>query len=287
MSKVKEIFEEQLKKCQVEYFDFYLFHNVCEANLDLYLDPKYGIREFLVEQKRLGRIKHLGFSTHAQIEGVKRFLDAYGSDMEFGQIQLNWLDWTLQDAQAKVELLESLNIPIFVMEPIRGGKLTNIDQEYAEELNGIRPGVSVVEWCFRYIQSFSNVVVTLSGMSNMDQVKDNLRIFSESKPLNEDEKSKLLALADSMLAKTTLPCTACRYCTSHCPMGLDIPKLIDLYNESVFTEKSFLPGMYVNSLPENKRPSACIGCKACEAVCPQVIKISDMMKDFDSILNKK
>lgn len=287
MTKVKEIFEEQLKKCQVEYFDFYLFHNVCEANLDLYLDPKYGIREFLVEQKKLGRIKHLGFSTHAQIDGVKRFIDAYGSDMEFCQIQLNWLDWTLQDAKAKVELLESLNMPIFVMEPIRGGKLVNVDQEYVDQLNAMRPGVSVVEWSFRYIQSFKNVAVTLSGMSDLEQVKENVKIFSNSKPLTTEESAQLLAVADSMLSKSALPCTACRYCTSHCPMELDIPKFIDLYNECVFTEKSFLPGMYVNSLPEKKRPAACLGCKACEAVCPQNIKISDMMKDFDSILNKK
>ncbi|MBO7223748.1 MAG: aldo/keto reductase [Kiritimatiellae bacterium] len=287
MSRVKEIFEEQLKRCQVEYFDFYLFHNVCEANIDMYLDPKYGVCEYLLEQKKAGRIKHLGFSTHAQIENVKRFLDAYGSDMEFCQIQLNWLDWKLQDAKAKVELLQEINMPIFIMEPVRGGKLVNLDEEYVAQLNQVRPDISTVEWCFRYAQSFPSAVVTLSGMSNMDQLKDNLRIFSEDKPLNEEEKTKLLAIADNMMSKSSLPCTACRYCTSHCPLELDIPKLIDLYNESIFTEKSFLPGMYVNSLPEKKRPSACLGCKACEAVCPQNIKISEMMKHFDAILNKK
>ena len=126
MPKVKEIFEKQLEKCQVEYFDFYLFHNVCEMNIDAYLDEKYGIFEYLMEQKKNGRIRHLGFSAHGSYDVMKRFLDAYGEHMEFCQIQLNYIDWTFQDAKAKVELLKEHNIPVWVMEPLRGGKLATL-----------------------------------------------------------------------------------------------------------------------------------------------------------------
>lgn len=121
MPKVKEIFEDQLKKCQVEYFDFYMFHNVCEMNINEYLDPKYGIYDYLMEQKRNGRIKHLGFSTHGDIGCMTRFLEAYGKDMEFGQIELNYFDYKFQNAKEKVELLDEWNIPVWVMEPVRGG----------------------------------------------------------------------------------------------------------------------------------------------------------------------
>lgn len=286
MGKVKEIFEEQLKKCQVEYFDFYLIHNVCELNIDGYLDAKYGILEYLLEQKAAGRIKHFGFSTHGSLATVKRFLEVYGPHMEFCQIQLNWVDWQLQDAKAKVELLRELKLPIFVMEPVRGGKLAKLDAEYVEQLDKLRPGASVVDWCFRYLQSFPEVVVTLSGMSNLEQLKENIEIFKTYAPLNDGETSALLGIADKIISKSSLPCTACRYCTAHCPKGLDIPYIIELYNDLVFTGGGFLAPMVICSMAEEKRPSACVGCKACEAVCPQVIKISDMMKDFSQRLKK-
>ena len=121
MDKVEEILEKQLEKCQVSYFDFYLFHNVCEMNIDAYLDESYGIYDYLMKQKKAGRIRHLGFSAHGSYDVIKRFLEAYGKDMEFCQIQLNYLDWSFQDAKAKVELLQEYNIPVWVMEPLRGG----------------------------------------------------------------------------------------------------------------------------------------------------------------------
>ena len=129
MGKVEEIFEKQLEKCQVEYFDFYLFHNVCEMNIDAYLDPKYGTYDYLLAQKKNGRIRHLGFSAHGDYDVMKRFLEAYGKDMEFCQIQLNYLDWDFQDAKRKVELLNQWNIPVWVMEPLRGGKLASLAPE--------------------------------------------------------------------------------------------------------------------------------------------------------------
>ena len=284
MGKHEEIFEKQLEKCRVEYFDFYLVHNVCELNIEQYLDPKYGLMDFLKKQKENGRIRHLGFSVHGTIETTKRFLDAYGEYMEFCQIQLNWLDWKLQNAKAKVELLNSMNIPIWVMEPVRGGKLASIDAQFEGALKEHRPNATAVEWAFRYVQSVPGVTVTLSGMSNMDQLKQNVAMFDSELPLSETEKELLYGVAKRMTEKTSLPCTACRYCTTHCPMGLDIPWLIELYNEHTYTGGGFLAPMAVNSQAEDKRPSACLGCRACEAVCPQNIKISEMMADFTVLL---
>lgn len=153
MGKVREIFEEQLHKCRVDYFDFYLFHNVCEMNIDGYLDPKFGIFEYLMEQKKNGRIRHLGFSAHGNMETMQRFLDAYGEHMEFCQIQLNWLDYDFQKAKAKAEILNKLNIPIWVMEPLRGGSLCKLAPEHEETLKKLRPGRNMTEWAFRFLQS--------------------------------------------------------------------------------------------------------------------------------------
>ncbi|MCX4257901.1 MAG: aldo/keto reductase [Oscillospiraceae bacterium] len=284
MTKVKEIFEKQLEKCQVEYFDFYLFHNVCEMNINEYLDPQYGIYDFLTEQKRNGRIKHLGFSAHGSYDVMKRFLDAYGKDMEFCQIQLNWLDWTFQGAKEKAELLKDYNIPVWVMEPVRGGKLAKLAERDEAALTALRPDEKIPAWAFRFIQSVPEVVVTLSGMSNFDQVKDNIKTFEEDKPLNEKEMAEILSIADKIAKKTSLPCTECRYCTSHCPQGLDIPELIKLYNEHCLTGGGFIAPMALMAVPDDKKPSSCVGCRSCEAVCPQQIKISEAMSDFTSKL---
>ncbi len=284
MGKVEEIFEKQLEKCQVEYFDFYLFHNVCEMNIDAYLDPKYGTYDYLLAQKKNGRIRHLGFSAHGDNDVMKRFLEAYGKDMEFCQIQLNYLDWDFQDAKRKVELLDQWNIPVWVMEPLRGGKLASLAPEDEAKLKALRPDEGIPAWAFRYLQSIPSVVVTLSGMSNMEQMKENIATFETDKPLNETELETLHAIAQGMVKKIVLPCTACHYCTSHCPQGLDIPNLLSLYNEHCFTQGGFIAPMALSAIPADKQPSACIGCRSCEAVCPQGIKISEAMADFTAKL---
>ena len=240
-SKVEEIFEQQLKKLGVEYFDFYLFHNVCEMNIDAYLDDeKYGIYSYLMKQKQNGRIRHLGFSCHGSMPVLQRFLDAYGKDMEFCQLQLNYLDWTFQNGKEKVELLDQQNIPVWVM--------------------------------------------ILSGMSNDEQLEKNLITFAEDKKLNEVEMSALLDIAEKMLSVGTVPCTACHYCVSHCPQGLNIPDLLALYNEHAFTGGGFIAPMALGALPEEKRPQACLQCRSCEQVCPQQIKISEVLADFSAKL---
>ena len=280
MDKVEEIFEKQLEKCGVEYFDFYLFHNVCEMNIDAYLDKKYGIYEYLMKQKAAGRIRHLGFSAHGNLDVMKRFLDAYGKDMEFCQIQLNFLDWTFQGAKEKVELLKEWNIPVWVMEPLRGGKLAKLAAEDEKALKALRPEENIPAWAFRFLQSVPGVTMVLSGMSNLQQMQDNIHTFAKDKPLTEKEMDTLLQIADGMVKKIVLPCTACHYCTSHCPQGLPIPELLALYNEHCFTEGGFIAPMALSAYPQEKLPSACIGCRSCEAVCPQQIKISEAMADF-------
>lgn len=280
MDKVEEIFEKQLKKCGVEYFDFYLFHNVCEMNIDAYLDDKYGIYRYLMKQKRAGRIRHLGFSAHGSYDVMKRFLEAYGEGMEFCQIQLNYLDWNFQDAKGKLELLAEHQLPVWVMEPLRGGKLAELSEEDAELLKNLRPDESVPAWAFRFLQSIPGVTMVLSGMSNSEQLRENIQTFEEEKPLNSKEMEKLLKIANNMVEKIALPCTACRYCVSHCPQGLDIPALLALYNEHCVTDGGFIAPMALSAIPEEKRPGACIGCRSCEAVCPQQIKVSESMADF-------
>lgn len=271
------IFEAQLKKCGVDYFDFYLLHNIYEKSMDVYLDPQWGIIDYFKEQKRLGRIKHLGFSTHAQMDCLKEFLDACGEDMEFCQIQLNYLDWTLQDAKAKYELLTEKGIPVWVMEPVRGGKLAKLDEANENKLKTLRPDESVPAWGFRFLQGLPNVKVVLSGMSDQAQMEDNVKTFTERKDLTGSEVDLLLEIAEDM--KDSVPCTACRYCCKDCPMGLDIPMLISIYNE-IRIIPTVNAVMRIEALAKDKQPSACIGCGKCQRICPQNIDIPQVMKDF-------
>ena len=279
--RAKEIFEKQLEKCRVDHFDFYLIHNVSEGNIDAYLDEKYGDVLYFVKMREEGKIGHLGFSTHANLENMRRFLDKYGKYMEFCQIQLNWLDWRLQKAEAKVAMMKEYgNIPVWVMEPVRGGKLATLEEGYAKQLQAHREDESIPAWAFRFIQSIPEVCVTLSGMSDFEQVKANIKTFSEEKPLSGDEWNTLMSIADSMVGRKTLNCTACRYCTTYCPQGLDIPRIIEHYNEHTVSGRSEVSPRMIASYAEDKLPTACIGCRSCEEVCPQNIEISEMMSDF-------
>ena len=280
MDKVEEIFEQQLKKCGVEYFDFYLFHNVCEMNIDAYLDEKYGIFEYLMKQKKNGRIRHLGFSAHGSVSVMKRFLEKYGEHMEFCQIQMNWLDWGFQGAKDKVELLKEYDLPVWVMEPLRGGRLASLSEADTAKLKELRTDEGVPAWAFRFLQSIPEVTVILSGMSNEEQLKCNIHTFEADKPLDKQEMDALLEIAEGMLKQNILPCTACHYCVSHCPKGLNIPELLGLYNEHSFTGGGFLAPMALMAVPQEKQPGACVGCHSCEAVCPQQIKISEALADF-------
>ena len=277
------IFEEQLKKCQVDFFDFYLLHNIYENSIGTYNDPRWGIVDYFVKQKELGRIKHLGFSCHGMQDILTAFLDKYGDVMEFCQIQLNYLDWTLQDAKSKYDLLTERGIPVWVMEPVRGGRLAEVDEASKAKLEELRPDASVASWAFRWLQGLPNVKMILSGMSNMEQMIDNVHTFETLEPLTEEENKILLEVAEGL--KDSVPCTACRYCCSDCPKKLDIPVLLSLYNEMRFAPTMNV-GMTVDSLQESSRPASCIGCGQCAKLCPQKIDIPEAMKSFSEMLDK-
>lgn len=303
------IFEEQLTKCSTEYFDFYLLHNIYEASIEVYLDEHWGIADYFVEQKKNGRIRHLGFSCHGRPETLKRFLD-YGARkyaeleqrdpetaalfagnniMEFCQIQLNYLDWTLQDAAAKTALLESMNIPIVVMEPLRGGKLAHLNDAQMQQLNASAlsganpPARSAVEWSFRWLLGIPNVKTILSGMSDLAQVEENCRIFQESVPLSEVEEGVLMDVAESL--KGGVPCTACRYCVDSCPQEIDIPMMMNAYNDLQF-DTSFTVSMQMDAVPEGQHAQDCIQCESCVQMCPQGIDIPTVLEDLAATLDK-
>ncbi|TYC83655.1 oxidoreductase [Acetobacterium wieringae] len=279
----KAQFEEQLEKCGVDYFDFYLIHNVYERNIEVYFDERWGIVEYLIEQKKNGRIKHLGFSTHGLKPTIERFLERYGEHMEFCQIQLNYLDWKLQKANEIYEMLVAKNIPIWVMEPVRGGALASFSEENTNKLRELRPNESTAAWAFRFLQGLSGIKMILSGMSNMEQLQDNLKTFEDSKPLNEKELAVVEEIRDGML--TMLPCTACKYCCSECPQELDIPTLLHHYNDHKF-QPGFIAPMAIAGMAEDKRPSACIECGQCKQVCLQNIDIPAALKDFQKMLDE-
>lgn len=271
------VFEEQLKKCQVEYFDFYLMHNICEYSLNTYLDDRWNIVPYFIQQKKAGRIKHLGFSSHGTIEVMQQFLDAFGDEMEFCLVQANYLDWTLQDAKSKVEFLNENELAIMIMEPLRGGKLARLTDAEEAEMKAMRPDESVPAWSFRFLQEVDGVSVILSGMSSFDQMVDNVRTFKERKPLSDREKDLVFRVAEGL--KDSVPCTGCRYCIKDCPMGLDIPLLLEIYNEMRILP-GFNPVLRVEGMPEDKKPSVCIACGKCSDNCPQNIDIPGSLADL-------
>ena len=278
-----ETFEKQLRKCQTDYFDFYLLHNVYENSIGVYEDPQWGIIDYFIEQKKNGRIKHLGFSSHADLPCLKEILDKYADEMEFCQLQLNYFDWTVQKGKEKVDLVKSYGLPIVVMEPVRGGKLAKLPEETMAKLNTIRPGASAASYALRWFQPLEDVFTVLSGMTDMDQMVDNIATFEKEDPLTAEEAKIIDEVSESM--KNEVPCTACRYCTESCPMELDIPDLLFKFNQ-IRADSGFTIKMQLDAYPEDKLPSACIGCGACMEMCPQKIQIPDELAAFTEALEK-
>jgi len=277
----KEIFEHQLETCGVEYFDFYMLHQVSESTYDLYTDEKVGIVNYLVEEKKAGRIKHLGMSSHGRYETIDKFLTKYGEHIEYVMIQLNYLDWTLQEAGKKYEVLKKHNKPVFVMEPVRGGLLAAPGAEAEVILKKARPNDTPVTWAFRFLQSLPEVVITISGMSNMAQMIENVSFYEKSDPTSESEKALLQQVVDGMAS--FVPCTSCRYCCGACPVKLDIPMLIATYNEANHGVSWYVRDV-LESLAADKQPQACTACGACNPLCPQDIDIPDTFKKFCDLL---
>ena len=281
---VDALFEKQLERTGLDYFDFYLFHNVSEDTIKYYTDEIYGVYDVLMQKKKEGKIRHLGFSTHGGLKNIEEFILRYRDDLEFCQIQLNWLDWTLQNAKEKVELLNKYNIPIWVMESVRGGYLASLSAEDEAKLKSFRPNESIAAWSFRFLQSIPNVTMILSGMSEASQVEDNIKTFSDENALSDNEKNVLFGIAVKILSKRTLTCTRCKYCMEECPQELEIPTLLSLFNEMCLVKNN--PSLEKVKEKTEKLPSLCIGCGACEKKCPQNIEISSIFSEFSQKLAK-
>ncbi|MBR3277193.1 MAG: aldo/keto reductase [Eubacterium sp.] len=281
-STVPAVFEEQLDKCKVDYFDFYLLHNVNEKSLPMYLDEDLGIVRYLQSEKEAGRIRHLGFSAHGSAELIDSFLNRFEGVFEFVQIQLNYLDWKLQDAKSKYEVIVKHGLKVVVMEGVRGGRLAKLPEEQMEKLSAVRPEDSAARWALRFLQSLPGVAVVLSGMTALEQIVENVETFSEPCPVTEEEKQLLSEVADSMLS--WVPCTACRYCTEGCPKQLEIPKIIAAYNG--VKNGDMMASYSLEGCDPAMDPTRCIGCGACTGICPQNIAIPDIMKEFAQMLKK-
>lgn len=265
---VDELFNEQLKKCEVEYFDFYLLHSL---NRDIWNTfSSVNAYENLKEKKAQGKIKHLGFSFHGDVELFKELLDNY--EWDFVQLQINYYDWEADNAKDFYKLLEDKNIPCIVMEPVRGGSLQKLNDE-AVEVFQKHSDNSPASYALRFVAQLPNVLVTLSGMSTYEQVEDNINTFNECKPLS-DEEMKVIEEANILFRKNfAVPCTSCKYCVTECPKGIDIPSCFSAYNEYNATrEISDLNKSYL-LIPDEKRAHNCIECKKCMEHCPQDINI--------------
>ena len=278
------VFERQLRRCGVDYFDFYLYHNICENSIADYMDPRWGILEYFVRQREEGRIRHLGFSSHSTPEHLQSILDGpYGQAVEFVQIQLNYLDWSLQDARRKCEIIRDHGLPIVVMEPLRGGKLSHLSPADHARLQELAPDRSDSSWALRWLHELPGIAVVLSGMSSLEQMQENITTFDSPSPLSERERAVLAEIAEGL--KGSVPCTGCRYCCKGCPAALDIPFLISEYND-MKVQVSLTPVMRLESLPEEKRPSACLQCGACMHICPQGIRIPDILAELAEMFDK-
>lgn len=283
-SDVERIFNEQLEKCGVEYFDFYLCHGMNELMYDTFTNPELGVIPFLIKMKEQGKIKRLGFSSHAKPETLEKFIAQY--DWDFAQIQLNYFDWSYQDAKGQYEILTKHGIPVVVMEPCRGGRLANLCEEANEILKAAAPDRSLASWAFRWLQSLDNVQVVLSGMSNMEQVKENIATFDEYDKLTEAELGAIDKAVEAFLKKFTVPCTACRYC-SECPRELDIPAILSAYNDVKIADNDFSRGSTVKQLlsgRDDTDPRECLNCGTCVRHCPQNINTPEIMDDFSKII---
>ena len=284
------LFNVSLRKCRTDYFDFYLLHNVTEWSVKFYESEEYHIIPDLLQMKKEGKIRYFGFSCHAGPELLDSFLTRHEGVFDFVQIQLNYLDWTMQDAKEKCDIIRKHGLGIWVMEPVRGGKLAVLPESEKEKLRALRergsftgPEPSDASYAFRFLQDMPGVTVILSGMNEVFQVEDNLRTFREENPLSDEERSVLLDIAENL--KKGVPCTACRYCCDGCPMELDIPYLLQCYNDYKFAT-TMTPSMRIDALSEDKRPAACIGCGQCMHACPQGIDVPSALAELAEMYEK-
>ena len=271
-------FEEQLERLQMDRIDFYLLHGIQDNFVDDILSC--GCIEYFDQLKKAGKIRYLGFSFHGNEENLLKTLEVYPWD--FVQIQLNYYDWEYGNHKRLYEILKERNIPVMVMEPVHGGLLATLNESSAKLLKENDPEASLASWAMRWVNSLDQVQVTLSGMSTLEQMMDNVNTFSDSRQFTEREKDLVKEAAELLRKDVSFPCTACRYCVPNCPIGLNIPDLLRAYNEMKTGGEWRLINLF--GLPEEKRPSACIGCYSCTAHCPQALEIPKAMREMSEIL---
>ncbi len=273
----KEIFEEQFRRCGVDYFDFYLLHSITGRELFDRCYLEYGVMDYLKEQQAAGRIKRLGFSFHSSVETMEYLLENWRWD--FAQIQLNYLDWDdpAQQSGKLYELLERHNVQCIVMEPVRGGMLARLNPEAEKVLRDVRPDKSIASWAMRFAASRPDVLTVLSGMSNEKQVEDNLATMTDFEPLSGAEQKSLAAALELFKRNPRLSCTGCRYCMP-CPRGVDIPGIFGLYSQCVTDGcREQFRELYESQIPDGAKFANCVNCHKCENSCPQQFPILNTM----------
>lgn len=275
---VEGIIDEQLEKTGAGYFDFYLVHALNASNFKLM--KEFKVLEKLEKRKAAGQIKHIGFSFHDSPEVLQEIVDYYDG-WEFCQIQLNYLDWTYQDAKKQYEILTEKGIPVIVMEPVRGGTFADLGEECNKILKDARPDDSIASWAMRYCAALPNVNVILSGMTEMYQVEDNVKTFENYEPFTEEDQKLIQKVLDIREKNNTIPCTSCRYCVEYCPQSINIPETFSMYNRFMITGSDFGLRADVEKADSKDLPENCIACGACSEHCPQKIDIPGRMVDID------
>lgn len=278
--KLDAYFAEQLEKCGVDYFDYYLLHSLDAGSYETVqrLDAfGWGMKE-----KAAGRIKRLGFSFHDKAEVLDRILTDH-PEAEFVQLQINYLDWEDERVQSRkcYETARRHGKEVVIMEPVKGGKLANLPEEAAALLRQAHPDWSPASWAIRFAASLEGVLVVLSGMSNQEQMEDNSAYMQDFQPLSAQETGLLEQAAKILSALPAIPCTACRYCVDGCPVSIPIPEYFALYNEDQLNLREGRPvdrGAYQKLAANGALASACVGCKQCEHACPQHLNVTGWLE---------
>ena len=281
------IFSEQLERCGVDYFDFYLLHSIEDGgNGETY--ERLDCFRWGLQKKAEGKIRHFGFSFHGSPAYLTRVLDTH-PEIEFVQIQLNYADWNNPVVRSGelYEILHSRNIPMVIMEPVKGGTLASLTPELEAMYRSARPDASIASWALRFVGSLPGVMTILSGMSTEEQMRDNIGTFSGFEPLTDEEKALVDKVKAIMLNVPQIGCTSCRYCTPGCPMNISIPDVFRAVNTmklygDVFRPKAFYGGLIGQG---HGRASVCIACGQCESVCPQHLPIIELLKDASAKLD--